>query len=147
MVPTFYHLSRRFDQLVIQGVLLTYSELHDLYNVDMPRHWKDSPFYSLVAQLDREDIAAHRPLRTAILVLKAKDKKTVPGKAHYATYCKDQGIPFPRTAAEKRRVHANELAALRLYHRARSRLPGGILHTPPPTPPVPSGNPGAHGRI
>ncbi len=119
MIPTLLIVAIYLEDLARRGVLVTYSEI--LKHFGLPamtkgHRWSDSELFKLFGQIDKQDIAAGRPLRTSSVVQKKGERKTIPSDGYFTVLCNGQDMPVPRSAPEKQRLHATQLRLLREYY-------------------------------
>jgi hypothetical protein len=86
--------------------------------------WHSSPMPRIFRDLDAEDRRLGHPLRTSVVVLKTKSTRlqSFPGAGYFKTLCAYRGVPFPKSALEKRLLHGAELKLLsKRYQTRRTR--------------------------
>lgn len=118
-MPSRAELGNYLEQHAKNGTVVWYTELYDHFHIPKEiQRTTDNPIPLLLAQLVQEDNQAGRPLRTSVVVSKEKDRDKsmlIPKDNYFEALCGIRGIPMPQGKAEKRRVHAIELEALRKY--------------------------------
>lgn len=104
--------ARRRTLTTYQGILRHYG----LRQIDGTHRWQDSALCALFGQIDQQDIAARRPLRTSSVVQKNKQPSPFPSGGYFTILCEYRRLPWPTTRDEKRRLHGAELTDLRVYY-------------------------------
>lgn len=121
MTVTLSEMGDYLVQHAQNGTIVCYSEIDEHFRIPKTYKWKEHPLFLIYGNIDQEDINAHRPLRTSVIVHKAGEKKTVPSEGYFKKLSYYRNIPIAKTAADKRRVHAAELEALRNFYGFQSK--------------------------
>lgn len=86
---------------------ITYNQLADA--LEQPRvteAWRSHPFCEAFDIMDKEDAAAGRPFRTALVF---NDKKNMPGEGFFNTLQKLREVEIPKDEIKRQAIYMKEL--------------------------------------